>query len=119
MPPYLLVVESDPELQQRIGAALREARYELSAETEAAWAKRSLLVRPPDGVILDTQLVDGTGFAVAEELRKDPDTQKVPIFFVASRFRGAAHQAEARRRFAPAEYLSTPLDCDRLLALVL
>src|SRR5262245_8361657 len=101
MPPYLLVVESDPELQQRIGDTLREAHYELAAETEAVWAKRTLLVRPPDGVIIDTSLSDGSGFAVAQELRKDPDTAKVPIFFVASRYRGASHQAEARRRFAP------------------
>jgi CheY-like chemotaxis protein/tetratricopeptide (TPR) repeat protein len=119
MPPYLLVIESDPELQQRIGDTLRQAHYELSAETDAAWAKRSLLVRPPDGVILDTHLSDGTGFQVAEELRKDPDTKTVPIFFVASRYRGASHQAEARRRFAPAEYLTTPLDLDSLLAMVL
>ena len=119
MPPYLLVIESDPELQQRIGDTLRQAQYELSAETDAAWAKRSLSVRPPDGVILDTQLSDGSGFVVAEELRKDPDTKTVPIFFVASRYRGAIHQAEARRRFAPAEYLPAPLDLDTLLATVL
>src|SRR4051794_28625628 len=119
MPPYLLVIESDPELQQRIGDTLRQAHYELSAETDAAWAKRSLLVRPPDGVILDTHLSDGSGFVVAEELRKDPDTKTVPIFFVASRYRGAIHQAETRRRFAPAEYLTTPLDLDSLLAMVL
>src|SRR5687767_15136694 len=119
MPPYLLVVESDPDLQRRIGETLREASYELAAETEGAWAKRSLMVRAPDGVILDTHLADGSGFQVAAELRKDPDTAKVPIFFVASRHRGAAHQAEARRRFAPAEYLPTPLDLDSLLAMVL
>jgi CheY-like chemotaxis protein len=119
MPPYLLVIESDPELQQRIGDTLRQAQYELSAETDTAWAKRSLLVRPPDGVILDTHLSDGSGFSVAEELRRDPDTKQVPIFFVASRYRGASHQAEARRRYAPAEYLPTPLDLDSLLATVL
>src|SRR5262245_56338682 len=112
MPPYLLVVESDPELQRRIGDSLREASYELATETEAAWAKRSLLIRPPDGVILDTNLSDGSGFAVADAIRKDPDTARVPIFFVASRFRGAKHGSEARRRYAPAEYLLTPLDVD-------
>src|SRR5262245_25468299 len=119
MPPYVLVVESDPELQRRIGDTLREARYELSSETEAAWAKRSLLVRAPDAVILDTTLSDGPGFSVADALRKDVDTGKVPIFFVASRHHGQSHQVEARRRFAPAEYLPPPLDLDSLLALVL
>src|SRR5206468_11982063 len=99
MPPYLLVVESDPNLQRRIGDTLREAHYELAAETDAAWAARSLMVRAPDAVILDTGLSDGSGFQVADALRRDPETRRVPIFFVASRYRRASHQAEARRRF--------------------
>jgi DNA-binding response OmpR family regulator/tetratricopeptide (TPR) repeat protein len=120
MAPYLLLVESDPELQQRIGNAFREASYELATEAEGVWARRSVLIRPPDAVILDTALNDGSGFAVAEALRRDPETEKVPIFFVASRFRGAKHRSEARRRFAPAEYLTTsPVDLDTLLARVL
>jgi CheY-like chemotaxis protein len=116
---YVLIVESDPDLQKRIGDALREARYELASETDATWARRSVAVRTPDAVVLDTKLTDGDGFRLAEQLRRDPDTRDVPIFFVASHFRGAAHRAEARRRFAPAEYLPTPLDVNRLLALLL
>ena len=62
MPSYLLVVESDPELQRMVGDALRDGPYELAAETEASWAKRSIAVRTPDAVILDTTLSDGSGF---------------------------------------------------------
>lgn len=116
---YLLVVESDAGLQQRIGDALRQARYELASEAEAAWARRSLAVRAPDGIVLATQLADGSGFDIADELRRDPETRAVPIFFVGARHHGAAHAAEARRRFAPAEYLAPPVDVDSLLALVL
>src|SRR5262245_33191869 len=119
MPGYVLIVESDPELQKRIGDALREAHYELATETEGAWAKRSIAVRSPDAVVIDTRLADADGFRVAEELRRDPDTRTTPIFFVATTHRGASHRAEARRRFAPAEYLSTPLDVNSLLALLL
>jgi DNA-binding response OmpR family regulator len=117
--PYLLVVESDPELQQRIGDTLREARYDLATEAEGVWAKRSMLIRPPDAIILNTHLSDGSGFQVADAIRRDPETEKIPIFFIASRFRGAKHRTEARRRFAPAEYLPTPLDFDSLLARLL
>jgi DNA-binding response OmpR family regulator len=117
--PYLLVVESDPELQQRIGETLREARYELATEAEGVWAKRSMLIRPPDAIIINTQLSDGSGFQIAEAIRRDPETERIPIFFIASRFRGAKHRSEARRRFAPAEYLPTPVDFDSLLARLL
>ena len=116
---YVLVVESDPELQRRIGDALREGHYELASEAEGAWARRSMAVRAPDALVVDTRLSDGDGFRLAEELRRDPDTREAPIFFIASSHRGASHRAEARRRFAPAEYLPTPLDTGSLLAMLL
>jgi len=115
MPAYLLVVESDPELQRRVGDALRDGPYEVAAETEASWAKRSIAVRTPDAVILDTTLSDGTGFLLADELRKDPETRQTPIVFLASRrFRGANHKSVAVRRYAPATYLTAPADLEQL-----
>lgn len=119
MSPYVLVVESDPELQRRIGDTLSEAHYALAAEAEIGWAKRSMAIQAPDAVVIDTALPDGTGFTLAEAIRRTPETEHAPIFFVASTHRGASHASEARRRFAPAEYLSTPLDVSRLLALLL
>lgn len=122
MAPYVLVVESDPDLQRRIGETLREGRYELAVEAEGAWARRSLLVRPPDALVVDTRLGDGSGFAVAAELRRDEDTRAVPIFFVTGgngRPLGAAAETEAKRRFAPAHVLPSPLDLNTLLARLL
>jgi DNA-binding response OmpR family regulator len=107
---YVLIVESDAELQRQIGAALRDAGFDLHAETEAAWARRSVGTRVPDVVVLDTRLADGDGFSFADELRQAPETRGTPIVFVASTHRGVSHRAEARRRFAPADYLPTPLD---------
>src|SRR4051812_12439743 len=111
---YVLIVESDADLQRQIGAALREAGFELHAEAEAAWAKRTVATRVPDVVVVDTRLADGDGFSFADELRQSPETRATPIVFVASTHRGVSHRAEARRRFAPADYLPTPLDLARL-----
>src|SRR5262245_23527406 len=111
---YVLVVESDAELQRQIGAALREAGFDLHAEAEAAWAKRTFGTRLPDVVVVDTRLADGDGFTFADELRRAPETRATPIVFVASTHRGVSHRAEARRRFAPADYLPTPLDLGQL-----
>ncbi|HJX52770.1 MAG TPA: DUF4388 domain-containing protein [Polyangia bacterium] len=119
MASYVLVVESNPALARRINETLGEAHYTLSTEAELAWARRTLAVRAPDAIILDTTLPDGSGFTLADEVRRNPSTARVPIFFVASTHRGASHQAEAQRRFAPAEYLPTPLDADHLLARLL
>ena len=106
---YLLVVESDPELQRRLADALRDGPYEVAAETEASWARRSIAVRPPDAVVLDTSLADGPGFLLADELRKDPETHDKPIVFLTSRrYRGANHRSVALRRYGPARYLEVP-----------
>jgi DNA-binding response OmpR family regulator/tetratricopeptide (TPR) repeat protein len=111
---YVLIVESDAELQRQIGAALRDAGFDLHAEAEAAWAKRTFSTRVPDVVVVDTRLTDGDGFTFADELRQAPETRATPIVFVASTHRGVSHRSEARRRFAPADYLPTPLDLGEL-----
>ncbi|HEY7375468.1 MAG TPA: DUF4388 domain-containing protein [Polyangia bacterium] len=111
---YVLVVESDAELQRQIGAALRDAGFDLHAEAEAAWARKTVGTRVPDVVVVDTRLADGDGFEFAAELRHAPETRATPIVFVASTHRGVSHRAEARRRFAPADYFPTPLDLGQL-----
>lgn len=114
---YVLVVESDPDLQRRIGESLRATSYEIAAETEASWAKRSVAVRTPDAIVLDTSLTDGPGFALADELRREPETRDTPILFVASRqHRGASHRVEVIRRYAPAGYLIAPAELGELPA---
>lgn len=113
---YVLIVERDPELQRQIARALEDEGFELASEAEPAWAKRSISARPPDVLLVGTALGDGGGFRLAEELRAASSTHATPIVFIASTHRGAAHRAEARRRFAPAEYLKTPLDLGTLVA---
>lgn len=109
---YVLIVESDADLQRQVGATLREAGFETGAETDLTWAERSVATRPPDLVVIDTRLSDGdgAGFRLAEALRRSPATKTTPIVFIATSHRGASHRAEARRRFAPADYLPAPID---------
>lgn len=116
MPGYVLIVERDADLQQRIGAVLRDAGYELASETDVQWARRSIAVRRPDAVVLDTQVGDEDGFKLADELRRSDETRGVPILFLATTaHRGAAHRAEARHRFAPADYVIGRFDTRALL----
>jgi len=115
---YVLVVENDLELQRSIAQSLKEAHYEVSTETEAQWARRSLSVRRPDALVVATELDDGAGYSVAQELRMDPGAADVPIVFLAHRW-GAHHEAEACWRFAPAQMLPRPRDVNRLLAKLL
>ena len=107
---YILIVESDPVLQRRIGDTLKEAHYELASEAEGAWARRSVAVRTPDAIVVDTVLSDGDGFRLAEDLRREPETRDTPIFFVASRFRGASHRI---RGAPPLRARRVPAGADR------
>jgi len=114
---HVLLVENDPDLQRRLGEALRAMGFSVTTEAELSWALRGLDARAPDAVVTDTWLPDGTGFQLGKELRRTRDTRHVPIVFLASReHRGAAHRAEALRRFAPADYFQAPLQASLLAA---
>ncbi|HEX3694832.1 MAG TPA: DUF4388 domain-containing protein [Polyangia bacterium] len=113
---YVLIVERDPDLQRKIGEALRDAGYEHGSEADVAWAHRSIAGRAPDAVIVGELPADGAAFRFAEELRRAPDSRRTPIVFVSGRARGASHRAEARRRYSPAACLEGALDPAELLA---
>ena len=94
---YVLIVESDTELQRQIGAALRDAGFDLHAEAEAAWAKKTVATRPPDVIVAGHAPGDGDGFTFASELRQAPETRATPS---CSSPAPTAASATARRRDA-------------------
>jgi PAS domain S-box-containing protein len=70
----------------------------------------------PDLVLLDIQLPGMTGFEVLQQLRQQPATQHVPVIAVSAN----AMQADIDRALAAGfdDYLTKPLDMQRLLAVV-
>jgi two-component system, OmpR family, KDP operon response regulator KdpE len=66
----VLVVDDEPQVLRGITAALRAAGYQVSGAETAAGALEAAALRPPDAVVLDLRLPDGSGVDVCRRLRE-------------------------------------------------
>jgi two-component system KDP operon response regulator KdpE len=66
---HVLVVDDEPQFLRALETNLRGAGYEVETATTAHEALTAAGLRPPDAVILDLLLPDGTGTEVCRELR--------------------------------------------------
>lgn len=81
----VLVIEDEPDLREVLQYNLAQAGHRpFSAATGEAGFKMALEVRP-DLVLLDLMLPDIPGTTVAKSLRREPQTQGVPIIMVTAK----------------------------------
>jgi two-component system OmpR family response regulator len=79
----LLVVDDEPFLRDAVAASLRFLGYEVTTADTGASARRLVLDRPFDLVVLDVMLPDIDGFEVVRRLRQDGCC--VPVVFLTAR----------------------------------
>lgn len=70
-PMDVLVVDDAPELLDLVGRALVRDGHELRFARSIAEARAELAVRPPDLMVLDVALPDGTGVELCRALRRE------------------------------------------------
>ena len=78
---HVLVVDDEPQFLRALETNLRGAGYEVETATTMQEALIAAGLRPPDAVILDLLLPDGTGTEVCRELRT---WTEVPIVLVSA-----------------------------------
>jgi two-component system, OmpR family, KDP operon response regulator KdpE len=66
----VLVVDDEPQILRALQTNLRGAGYEVETAATAESALAAAAMRPPEAVILDLVLPDGSGTDVCRELRK-------------------------------------------------
>ena len=81
MSAHILVVDDEPQFLRALATNLRGAGYDVETATTAAEALSAAGLRPPDAVVLDLLLPDGTGIEVCRELRAWSDA---PIVLVSA-----------------------------------
>jgi len=77
----VLVVDDEPQFLRALTTNLRGAGYEVETATNAAEALAAAGLQPPDAIVLDLLLPDGTGTEVCRELRAWTDA---PIILVSA-----------------------------------
>lgn len=81
----LLIVEDDASALRLIEYALLQEGYEVIVATNGLQGLKKAQNEKPDLVILDLMLPGLDGFEICSRLRKDPDTEEIPILILSAK----------------------------------
>ena len=107
----VLVVDDEPQILRALRTGLRAAGYEVETADTVEGALAAAGLRPPDAVILDLILPDGTGTEVARELRK---WSAAPVIVLSAV--GEEQEKIAALDAGADDYVTKPIGIDELLA---
>ena len=107
----VLVVDDEPQILRALRTGLRAAGYEVETADTAEAALVAAGLRPPDAVILDLILPDGTGTDVARELRTWSSAPVIVLSAV-----GEEQEKVAALDAGADDYVTKPIGIDELLA---
>ncbi len=108
---HVLVVDDEPQILRALQTNLRGAGYDVTTAATAEEALAAAAIRPPEAVILDLILPDGSGTAVARELRR---WTSVPILVLSAV--GDEHEKIAALDAGADDYVTKPFGMEELLA---
>jgi two-component system, OmpR family, KDP operon response regulator KdpE len=108
---HVLVVDDEPQIVRGLKVILRDAGYAVETATTKKEALDAVAVRPPDAMVLDLVLPDGSGVDVAAEVRK---WSQLPILVLSAL---GDEREKVRALDAGADdYITKPFGTDELLA---
>ena len=81
----ILVVEDSPSELELISHFLNESGYKVIKATGGTEALKKLESEKPDAIITDVVMPGMSGFELCRSLKKNPETQKVPIVICSSK----------------------------------
>src|SRR5215469_13602373 len=109
--PRVLVVDDEPQILRALRTSLRGAGYEVDTAETAEAALAAAAMRPPEAVVLDLVLPDGSGTEVARELR---GWSSAPIIVLSAV--GEEREKVAALDAGADDYVTKPVGIDELLA---
>ena len=107
----ILVVDDERQILKALRTSLRGAGYEVDTAETAERALAAAAMRPPDAVILDLVLPDGTGTDVVRELRTWSTAPVIVLSAV-----GDEHEKIAALDAGADDYVTKPVGIDELIA---
>ncbi len=107
----VLVVDDEPQILRALQTNLRGAGYDVATAATATDALSAAAMRPPDAVILDLVLPDGSGIDVTRELRT---WSAAPILVLS--VVGDEPEKVAALDAGADDYVQKPFGIDELLA---
>ncbi|HTS72752.1 MAG TPA: response regulator [Gaiellaceae bacterium] len=107
----ILVVDDERQILRALQTSLRGAGYEVETAEDAEHALAAAAMRPPEAVILDLVLPDGTGTDVVRELRTWSSAPVIVLSAV-----GDEREKVAALDAGADDYVTKPVGIDELIA---
>ena len=107
----VLVVDDEQQILRALQTSLRGAGYEVETADTVERALAAAAMRPPEAVILDLVLPDGTGTDVVRELRSWSSAPVIVLSAV-----GDEHEKIAALDAGADDYVTKPVGIDELVA---
>ena len=109
----ILVADDSPVIQHMISSFLGKEGYEIISVRNGEEALKAAAREKPDAAIIDVMMPGMNGYDVCKELRKRPQTAKLPIILLTSRG-GVADRITGLQAGAD-DYVTKPFDLRELL----
>jgi two-component system KDP operon response regulator KdpE len=109
--PRVLVVDDEQQILRALRTSLRGAGYEVETADTAEGALAAAAMRPPEAIILDLVLPDGSGIDVCRELRT---WTSAPVILLSAV--GEEREKVAALDAGADDYVTKPVGIDELLA---
>jgi two-component system phosphate regulon response regulator PhoB len=81
----ILIVEDEKPIRDMIAFGLRRAGYQVSEAEDCTEARAQIADNRPDLLLVDWMLPDMSGLELTRQLKRDKDTQEVPIIMLTAR----------------------------------
>ena len=107
----MLVVDDEPQILRALRVILRNAGYEVSTAETKSEALDAVSVRPPDAMVLDLVLPDGSGVEVCREVRT---WSSLPIIVLSAV--GDEREKVRALDVGADDYITKPFGTEELLA---
>ena len=82
---HILVIEDDPDIVELLRYNLERESYRVTSAVTGSDGLAAVQQERPDLVILDLMLPEISGFEVCRRLRKDSETQNLPVIMLTAR----------------------------------
>ena len=109
----VLVVDDDPAVHEVLSATLGKKGYRVLHAHDGAQALEVLKRSPPDVVTLDVMMPNVDGWSVLGTMKSDPALAHIPVIMLT-----IVDDRNFGFSLGAAEYMTKPVDRDRLLTLV-
>jgi CheY-like chemotaxis protein len=109
----VLVVDDDPTVHEVLAATLVRSGYRVRHARDGAEALEIMREAPPDVVTLDVMMPKMDGWSVLGAMKSDPTLQHIPVIMLT-----VVDDRNLGYSLGAAEYMTKPVDRERLVALV-